>query len=181
MNTNPYQSPEGNLVHEDEEFGEIRFFSPAIRIGRLRYLAHQALAGLVFYAVATPVFLMFMTDGAPSGVAMAILVAAYIALVVVSFIIIIQRLHDLEKSGWMSLLFFVPLVNIFIAFYVLFWSGTPGSNNYGPRPPPNKLWHWLVGLTIPIIFIVGILAAIALPAYQGYVEKAQMELSIPDN
>lgn len=43
MSTNPYQTPEGQLITDDQAVGEIKFFSPASRINRLRYWAHSML------------------------------------------------------------------------------------------------------------------------------------------
>lgn len=175
MTANPYQSPEGDLTVDDGSSGEIRFFSPASRIGRLRYLSHGILISLVFYVVLIPAAVLFAMGDVGAAIGGLIMGVAYIALLVFTVILIIQRLHDLDKSGWMSLLMFVPLVNVFFAIYVLFWPGTPGTNNFGLRPPPNKTWNWIVALAIPVI--LGILAAIAIPAYMDYVDRAQANSS----
>jgi len=46
----------------------------------------------------------------------------------------IKRLHDLDKTGWFSLLMFIPFVN-FILFIILGCiQGTAGGNQYGPDP-----------------------------------------------
>lgn len=50
---------------------------------------------------------------------------------------IINRLHDLNKSGWLGLLGLIPLVNVFFGIYLLFGRGTNGANDYGA--PPEKL------------------------------------------
>ena len=46
-----------------------------------------------------------------------------------------RRLHDLNESGWYSLLTFVPISQFFI-LYLMFKKGTPGANKYG-KPPVN--------------------------------------------
>ncbi len=174
---NPYQTPIGDLTRDDdEEYGEIRFFSPEIRIGRLRYLAHSALIFLAMYLAMTILIFgmasLMESPAAAAGlglVALVLTIAAYVPW----FIVLIQRLHDLNHSGWWSLLMLVPFVNIVFAFYVLLAPGTKGRNNYGPPPPPNQLWHWIVGLTLPAIFFLGIIAAIAIPAYYDYTQRAQ--------
>ena len=47
-----------------------------------------------------------------------------------------RRLHDLNLSGWLLLLYFVPFINsiVGIVFFVMlyFIPGTIGSNQYGP-------------------------------------------------
>ena len=45
-----------------------------------------------------------------------------------------KRLHDLDHSGWWQLLGLVPLVNIGLGIYLLFWKGTNGENRFGSDP-----------------------------------------------
>ncbi len=45
-----------------------------------------------------------------------------------------KRLHDLDHSGWWQLLGLIPLVNIGLGIYLLFWKGTTGSNRFGVDP-----------------------------------------------
>jgi Tfp pilus assembly protein PilE len=50
--------------------------------------------------------------------------------------------------------------------------GTDGPNRFSTPPPPNTTGAVVLALIIPLIFILGIVAAIALPAYQQYVNRA---------
>lgn len=172
MSTNPYQTPEGQLTTDDFAYGEIKFFSPSSRINRLRYWAHSglfSLASLVLLAIIGTISVFVSTT---LGIILG--VVAYIGIIVFSFILIIQRLHDLNKTGWMSLLAIIPLANIYLFILLIFFKGTEGRNNFGLQTPPNKTWHWIAALGIPVFgIILGILAAIALPAYQAYVGAAQ--------
>jgi len=178
MSANPYQTPtEDLLAPEAKDVGDIQFFSPSSRIGRLRYFAHSALVTLAFYVAILALVMtvgVFSVEGAEGfGVAlMVVLGLVYIPFVAMFWILMIQRLHDLDKSGWVSLLMLVPLLNALVAIYLMGWSGTKGANRFGKRPPPNKIWHWLLGMLMPLA-IIGILAAVAIPAYQDYVERAR--------
>lgn len=53
---------------------------------------------------------------------------------VVSIYLTIGRLHDLNHSGWMTLILFVPFVGFLFSIYLLFAKGTSGTNNYACEP-----------------------------------------------
>ena len=163
---------ESTLVNEPA-YEEIKFFSPSSRLNRLRYWAHAMLATIPFYIVlGIGAFLAIQVSVVFWGIA----VLAYIAMLVFGFILIIQRLHDLDKSGWLSLIILVPLANLFLLVFLIFFKGTEGRNKYGLPTPPNKTWHWILALGFPVFFIIiGILAALAMPAYQSYILGAQQE------
>ena len=46
----------------------------------------------------------------------------------------IKRLHDQNKSGFLSILYFVPILFWYILFINFLCEGIKGSNNYGPEP-----------------------------------------------
>jgi len=170
VSTNPYQTPEGQLSTDDQSFGEVKFFSPSSRINRLRYWAHSMLFSFAMIGVFIVIGLVAALVSTTIGIVLGVI--AYIVMIVFSFILMIQRLHDLNKTGWMSLLCIVPLANIYLLVLLIFFKGTEGRNNYGLKTPPNKTWHWVMALSLPVfIAVIGILAAIALPAYQDYVTR----------
>ena len=53
----------------------------------------------------------------------------------------VKRLHDLDKSGWLILLMFVPIVNALFGLYMLFADGTVGPNQYGEDPKNRMQYH----------------------------------------
>jgi hypothetical protein len=75
----------------------------------------------------------------------------------------------MDWSGWTILLAIIPLVGLIW----LFKAGSPGENRFGAPPPPNTTGVKVLGLIFPLIAFIGIVAAIALPAYQTYVKRAQ--------
>lgn len=58
-----------------------------------------------------------------------------LALLYPSLALQVKRWHDRDKTGWMVLIAFIPLIG---ALWVLiecgFLDGTPGPNKYGPSP-----------------------------------------------
>ncbi len=84
---------------------------------------------LILYVISIVVnFLVWL---ALSSAALWIVSAAFAA---PGFSLAIRRLHDLDKTGWFSLIYFIPIVNIIFEFYLLFCKGTEGTNRYGSDP-----------------------------------------------
>jgi hypothetical protein len=100
------------------------------------------------------------------------MVVGGLGMLIVMILLTIQRCHDFNMSGWMSLLLIVPLVPL------LFWiiPGTQGANRFGNQPPPNTTGAVVLALILPALFVVGILAAIAIPAYMDYQQRAQAQM-----
>lgn len=150
------------------------------RIGRLRYLAYTIVMSLILYGLVSVAggvagltfFALGLAEPRASEnfwwVMLVVLAAAFaIASLYVTLAPIIRRLHDMNRTGWWSLLGLVPYVNgIFVLFLILV-PGTDGVNDYGvpARPPTTRVK--IVASLIPAIMIIGILAAIALPVYQN--------------
>ncbi|WP_428244037.1 DUF805 domain-containing protein [Gynuella sp.] len=173
---NPYQAPTGELTEQNEPYGKIRLFSPSTRIGRIRYLAYLMVASLIFYLAAALVSVvapMLLNSGAISVSQLLLLaIPLYLVMIYFSVVLMIQRLHDLNRSGWFCLLAIVPLLNVLFLLWILFAPGTPATNDYGHRPPPNKIWHWLCAFIIPLLMI-SVILAVAIPSYNQYLERAQ--------
>lgn len=152
------------------------------RFGRLAYLGWNMLVFLVtilfafvvgaIMAIVAPNLALSTTDGSLSIPLIIIFTIFYIALIYFSFIFAIRRLHDLNKTGWLSLLILIPLINFLFILYLIFAPGSDGINNYG-HPHITKTWEKLLGIVYVLIFPFGIFAAIAIPAYQNYIERAQ--------
>lgn len=175
---NPYASPEtADLVQEkDIQPAEPKIFSFAGRLGRLRLVTYSLVSSFIFMVACSLAVAVLTPVSAWLGV------LAYIALLLVSmvygFSLYVRRLHDLGHSGIWLLLFVVPLVNLGLLIYLLFFPGKEGANEYGARTIPNSSGV-IVGFILSIflgIASIGIIAAIAIPAYQGYVERAQMKM-----
>ena len=163
---NPYLTPQAELDDAAEEYQPVRVFSTSGRIGRVRYIAYSiGLTFLISFVVGIFTALLSSALGSAAGVFM---FAAWAAIVVVSILLTIQRCHDFNASGWLSILGLIPLVNL------IFWfiPGTDGPNRFGNKTPPNSTGVIIVACIVPFIFVTGIVAAIAIPAYQDYAKRA---------
>ena len=156
--SNPYSAPTADVsdMQSDDGFGDLKIFTAKGRIGRIRYLMYTMGVGLVGMLLAglmmiIPVVGPFLT------------IALYVAILVISVFLTVQRSHDFNTTGWMSLVLLIPLVSLI--FY--FIPGTKSSNKYGLQPPPNSKAIKITAFLLLAVFVIGILAAIALPALSG--------------
>lgn len=165
---NPY-APPGSAVADEraDHYQPVRLFAAAGRIGRLRYLANMMVAYLLVVVVGGGMgfLLALMQMGGSSALPGIIAIIPYFIFLVLKTI---QRSHDMNWSGWSALLALIPLVGLIWVFK----RGSAGNNRFGAPPPPNTLLIKIGGLAIPVIAVIGIVAAVALPAYQEYTKRA---------
>ncbi|MZR61670.1 DUF805 domain-containing protein [Alcanivorax sp. DP30] len=191
----PYQAPSSNVaVAAEDAVYQPKMFSASGRIGRMRYFVYGAVMSIAFYAVmAVAVGIIAAVSGgleqAQQGAGMVVLGFLYfamiIAVLVFAVIFMVRRLNDFNASGWLSLLLLVPLANLVMMLLLLFKKGTAGGNDYGPAPTENsgrvKAVFWVALILWLVVFVGGIIAAVSIPAYQDYMQRAdaaqQMEFS----
>lgn len=155
--------------------------SPKGRFGRLSFAAWTMLMTIVFCIV---IFILaFASFGGNLLVSsdfplitVLLFIVIYVAMIYVSFIFTIRRLHDRDQTGWLSLLMLIPFFNLIFLIYLLAAKGSDGENSYGPLRETagwEKVFGWIYIVILPLAFVFGIIGAIALPAYQGYIERSQ--------
>ena len=139
----------------------VRLFSASGRIGRARYIAY----GFGLYLLS---MLAGVVGARLFGEVGAVLATvAWVAMAVLGVMLTVQRCHDFNVTGWFALLVVVPLANLVF----LFIPGTDGPNRFGAPTPPNSVGVLVVAWLIPGIVIAGMIAAIALPAYEAYLQR----------
>jgi len=170
MGANPYNAPDAELRGDDDVY-DPSIFSFSGRIGRLRYLAYTVgMMILLMLAMIPLVGVSAVTGGQAEGmsmVGMLVMMVAYLAGIIMGVMFAKRRLNDLNRSGWWLLLNLVPVANLLLTIYMVFFPGTDSSNNWGPAPGPNSLGVQILGWSMPALFILGILAAVLLPAMVG--------------
>lgn len=170
-----YKSPNSDLAKQvDDKEYQPKVFSMSGRIGRLRFLAYSMLFSLFSYiaTVALAIIVGLILPNSQDSVSnidrIAVIVSGVSALVfsvifmAVYFVLSKRRLNDLNKTGWLSLLGLIPIINILFSLYLLFWPGTDSSNDYGAKPAKNSILVILGGVLMPVLF-VGIMAALMNP------------------
>ena len=178
---NPYNAPNADLSRAGESTNTYlpKMLELKGRIGRIRYLAYTfGLTLLIGLAIA---LLMGLLSKISEALAMLAFIL-YIPMIGASLVVAARRLNDLGHTGWLSLLTLVPLLNFFFGLWLVFGAGNPGANQYGPPPAANSRSLVWLACILPLVFVVGVLAAVAIPAYQAYVLKAKaaQALSVPE-
>ena len=167
---------------------EIKFFDAGSRIGRVRYLAYPW--GIVLLALPAGILagILFAVHlGILGGL---LIIAVEVFALVMSGVFIVRRLHDFDRSGWWSLIYwglqvcsfvlsfqqilnnpFGPrsgaswLMTLLLLAYLLalvLVPGTQGPNRYGPVPPPNTTWVKVGAVLTGVVFVLAIIVGISL-------------------
>ena len=103
-------------------------FSFRGRVGRDRFWAMLILVLLTFLLVFA---LLVSNIPDPIGRALRMLMVILWSWVVLATFA--KRLHDLDKSGFLALGVFIPLINLFMLIYLGCVRGNPGPNQYGEK------------------------------------------------
>lgn len=116
-----------NTFNNSEKVNEAKskFFSSEGRLNRMPYF----LRGLVIWAIA-----IIGGTLSATGILAIIGVPILIACAVANIMLTIRRCHDLNKTGWLTVLMFIPYIGVIPGLYFLLAKGTTGPNKYGPDP-----------------------------------------------
>ncbi len=109
------------------------------RIRRMEYFLSGLICGIATWiglALGVGTFISGASNNSTIGSIFGLIIgfAAIIGAIWFSLAQGVKRLHDLNKSGWMFLICYIPLVGWIFALYILFADGTVGPNQYGPDP-----------------------------------------------
>ena len=173
----------GHIVYED-----IRAFSFSQRLNRLRFACYSLTSALVTALVIALVLLLAAGAGVENpfgGLVMILTVAvAGVFYLVYTVSLIIRRLHDLDQSGLLALLYFFPIIGVpFVMYldpgaqtllllvslvqplfllYLTVGAGTNGMNRFGTPNPPNSVLVMVFGGLWWLLVVLGMLANVAM-------------------
>jgi uncharacterized membrane protein YhaH (DUF805 family) len=114
--------------------GSDAFLKFAGRLNRTEYaiVFASVIGGYVLLSVLAR-FLVAEAATLPLSSTHTVLLTASLTLLVwVSYAAFVKRYHDVGKSGWNCLVFFVPVIGQFVMVMLFFAPGTEGPNQYGP-------------------------------------------------
>ena len=131
-----------------------------------------------FLALCVLTFIDSMIGSFNADLGVGLLGGVYSLVVVIpTFAVLIRRLHDTDRSGWWLFIQLIPFIGGLVLLIFTVLDSQPVDNQYGPNPKPGNEGGSDVAVIaaaiIVFIIVIGILAAIALPAYQDYVERAK--------
>jgi len=149
-------------------YSRTSIWSPRGRIGRVPYIVYSVGFGTLINAAGA---MFAILSGEP--LASVFMSVAFIAFVCIHALLSVQRAHDFDKTGWLAVLAFIPLVN----FIFWFAPGTSSENRFGKLSSPNSKEVIVAAWIVPIVLIAGILAAMVIPAYLDFVALARSSQS----
>ncbi|WP_244308973.1 DUF805 domain-containing protein [Pseudomonas duriflava] len=166
----PYAPPKAELKSSSpQHYGKLKVLSLNGRIGRLRFLAWSLVSATVL-ALFSLIFVALGSSSALGGAGFTLSITLLALAVTLS--IGVQRLHDMGWSGWLWLISAIPFVGGLFTLLLLIVPGNREANRYGPPPPPNSTSVKVLASLWLVVVILGILAAIAVPAYYAYTLRA---------
>jgi len=98
------------------------------RISRREFVIKELIITLFLYLVYNSKELFFKNE-----VLLILFIIVMSIMSIISMILIIKRLHDIDKSGWLFLLLFIPGLNLGV-ITLFFIDGTHGNNSFGEDP-----------------------------------------------
>ena len=138
------------MVKPSSRYSEVRILSTDGRIGRFEYFFYSmVIPFLVFWIVAALAGISSHFGELGGAIAYVLLAAGFCAALIIYVQLTIQRCHDFNANGWISLLVMLPLACI------LFWiiPGNSTVNRYGePTRPPSSLLK--IGAGVVLLMLV---------------------------
>ncbi len=102
------------------------------RLNRKRYILRSLALWAATMAVTLVIGFVATTTGIEALFAMSTIIS--VASAIPGFMLMIRRLHDLNRPAWWSVGAIIPPVTFVLVIYLAFFKGTNGHNQYGPDP-----------------------------------------------
>jgi uncharacterized membrane protein YhaH (DUF805 family) len=106
------------------------------RLGRLGFLM-AAVYVVAYFSIATVLALVDRSSRVITILVILMGIFGVLTTLPISISMHIRRWHDLDQSGWLTLLDLIPLIGLLASILLLILPGTPGPNRYGPAHPKS--------------------------------------------
>ena len=155
--SNIYAAPYADLSQPVQPGAAVAFALNG-RIGRLRYVAYVSAAYLL---ISLCLGLMMIPLNAVVADATTWLPATISVVVLIAYMIIARRrLQDIGLGGLFFLCMFIPFVNLYFGFVMLFKRGDEGSNEFGSQPPANTVGVKVMACALPLLLVLAMFAPV---------------------
>lgn len=152
---------------------------------RTRFHSCQGRIGCRTYAWRSVVSLLLLMSGM-GGAAVAVMVISstprpglgvlasafgFVALIAygsfLSIVATVQRLHDIDRSGWHCLFLIVPIAGVLYWLYLSFKPADPGENRFGPPSDTTTFEKYagVCGLLVIAVLVASVLIERLAPAF----------------
>ena len=152
----------GHMVKPTRRYSDVRVLSAEGRIGRFEYFFYSlVLPFLVFWIIAALAGIATRFGELGGAIAYVLLASGLCAALIIYIQLTIQRCHDFNAKGWLSILLLLPFACI------LFWMipGTTGDNRFGEPPRPSSSTLKMGSMLLMIILVA--IATFSLLKYLG--------------
>ncbi|PWQ95907.1 DUF805 domain-containing protein [Leucothrix arctica] len=138
------------MVKPNRRYSDVRVLSGEGRIGRFEYFFYSlVLPFLVFWIIAALAGIASRFGELGGAIAYVLLASGLCAAIIIYVQLTIQRCHDFNAKGWLSLLLLLPFA------FILFWMipGNPSSNRFGEPPRPSSSTLKMGAMLLMIILV----------------------------
>ncbi|MNO80433.1 hypothetical protein D3C76_716410 [compost metagenome] len=135
-----------------------KFMSTKGRIGRVRLLAWTL--ALAVATISGLVVLSGVYSAMPSILVGRLVIAGLLIVQILTMLPVIQRLHDLNWSGWFCWLGLIPWIGLVFVLILVLMPGSRADNRFGPVPVPNSTLEGILACLWPLLILgfIGIAA-----------------------
>ena len=147
MDNNVYQAPQSTLIESDNQGVQpVKIFNVNGRMGRFAYLQYCYGIPFIFFWIFYIGLIWIASEyNSRSDFIMEFIVILAIGVLIVWLVLAtlssIQRCHDIDVTGFLFILVFIPVINISL----LILSGSKGENRFGLKPGDNKVTVYILG------------------------------------
>ena len=119
-------------IYEPDTDLQSMFLRHDNRLNRQRFILRSFGHFIIVTVVAGVLFTI--AEALQSTLIYLLAIVASLIFMIPGFMLVIRRLHDLDRPGWWCIGTMIPGINIIFAIYLMFFVGTNGPNQYGPDP-----------------------------------------------